>query len=62
MLVFWGCGGVAVGTFGSGWRFWVDTVVCGSVKVSFLYYLPGIFASLAVVMFNSVRIESNRLF
>ncbi|CAI9102833.1 OLC1v1001182C1 [Oldenlandia corymbosa var. corymbosa] len=42
----------------SAWRwFWVDAVVCSSVKVSFLHYLPGIFASLAALMFNCVRKE-----
>ncbi|GKD66121.1 transmembrane protein 50, partial [Tanacetum coccineum] len=49
--------GVAGAVFGSGWWFWVDAVVCSSVKVSFLHYLPGIFASLAALMFNCVRRE-----
>ncbi|KAL9271675.1 Transmembrane protein 50-like protein [Drosera capensis] len=43
--------------FGAGWWFWVDAVVCSSVKVSFVHYLPGIFASLAALMFNCVRKE-----
>lgn len=33
--------GVAGAVFGAGWWFWVDAVVCSSVKVSFLHYLPG---------------------
>lgn len=33
--------GVAGAVFGSGWWFWVDAVVCSSVKISFLHYLPG---------------------
>ncbi|XP_071711799.1 uncharacterized protein [Rutidosis leptorrhynchoides] len=49
--------GVAGAVFGAGWWFWVDAVVCSSVKVSFLHYLPGIFASLAALMFNCVRRE-----
>ncbi|KAA8538558.1 hypothetical protein F0562_028248 [Nyssa sinensis] len=49
--------GVAGAVFGAGWWFWVDAVVCSSVKVSFVHYLPGIFASLAALMFNSVRRE-----
>ncbi|CAA2933854.1 transmembrane 50 homolog [Olea europaea subsp. europaea] len=47
--------GVAGAVFGAGWWFWVDAVVCSSVKVSFVHYLPGIFASLAALMFNSVK-------
>ncbi|XP_057469039.1 uncharacterized protein LOC130758213 isoform X3 [Actinidia eriantha] len=48
---------VAGTVFGAGWWFWVDAVVCSSVQVSFLHYLPGIFASLAALMFNCVRRE-----
>lgn len=33
--------GVAGAVFGAGWWIWVDAVVCSSVKVSFLHYLPG---------------------
>jgi hypothetical protein len=29
------------GVAGAGWWFWVDAVVCSSVQVSFLHYLPG---------------------
>ncbi|XP_078444760.1 transmembrane 50A-like protein [Wolffia australiana] len=49
--------GVAGAVFGAGWWFWVDAVVCSAVKVSFLHYLPGIFASLAALMFNGVKKE-----
>nr|GMD80826.1 transmembrane protein 50 homolog [Ipomoea batatas] len=49
--------GVAGAVFGAGWWFWVDAVVCSAVKISFLHYLPGIFASLAALMFNCVRKE-----
>lgn len=35
--------GVAGAVFGTGWWFWVDAVVCSSVKVPFLHYLPGMF-------------------
>uniref|UniRef100_A0A2P2KJQ1 Uncharacterized protein MANES_18G073000 n=1 Tax=Rhizophora mucronata TaxID=61149 RepID=A0A2P2KJQ1_RHIMU len=47
--------GFAGAMFAVGWWFWVDAVVCSSVKVSFLHYLPGIFASMAAVMFNCVK-------
>eukprot|EP00249_Psilotum_nudum_P010017 c22284_g1_i1 orf=416-835(+) len=47
--------GFAGSVFGAGWWFWVDAVVCSSVKVSFLHYLPGLFASLAALMFNCVK-------
>ena len=33
--------GVAGAVFGAGWWFWVDAVVCSSVSVSFVHYLPG---------------------
>ncbi|PIN15848.1 putative membrane protein [Handroanthus impetiginosus] len=49
--------GVAGAVFGAGWWFWVDAVVCSSVKVPFVHYLPGIFASLSALMFNCVRKE-----
>lgn len=34
--------GVAGAVFGAGWWFWVDAVVCSSVKIPFVHYLPGI--------------------
>ncbi|KAJ6930542.1 hypothetical protein NC652_014157 [Populus alba x Populus x berolinensis] len=49
--------GVAGAVFGAGWWFWIDAVVCSSVKVSVVHYLPGIFASIASLMFNCVRKE-----
>ncbi|XP_021760490.1 transmembrane protein 50 homolog [Chenopodium quinoa] len=49
--------GIAGAVFGAGWWFWVDAVVCSSIAVSFVHYLPGIFASLAALMFNCVRKE-----
>ncbi|CAN1305864.1 hypothetical protein LINPERPRIM_LOCUS26628 [Linum perenne] len=49
--------GVSGAVFGAGWWFWVDAVVCSSVQVSFVHYLPGIFASFAALMFNCVRKE-----
>ncbi|KAG0497606.1 hypothetical protein HPP92_002297 [Vanilla planifolia] len=58
-LALWGVfgPGVAGAVFAAGWWFWVDAVVCSAVKVSFLHYLPGIFASFASLMFNCVRKE-----
>ncbi|KAL9298034.1 hypothetical protein ACSQ67_023930 [Phaseolus vulgaris] len=49
--------GVAGTVFGVGWWIWLDAVVCSSITVPFLHYLPGIFASLAALMFNCVRKE-----
>ncbi|XP_072079681.1 uncharacterized protein [Arachis hypogaea] len=49
--------GVAGAVFGAGWWIWLDAVVCSSTTVPFLHYLPGIFASLAALMFNCVRKE-----
>ncbi|XP_047050048.1 transmembrane protein 50 homolog [Lolium rigidum] len=49
--------GVAGALFGAGWWFWVDAVVCSAVKVSFIHYLPGIFASVSALMFNCVSKE-----
>ncbi|KAH1255913.1 Transmembrane protein 50 [Glycine max] len=49
--------GVAGAVFGAGWWIWLDAVVCSTVTVPFLHYLPGIFASLAALMFNCVRKE-----
>ncbi|KAB2046232.1 hypothetical protein E1A91_D01G220300v1 [Gossypium mustelinum] len=46
--------GVAGAVFGAGWWFWVDAVVCSSVHISFVHYLPEIFASIAALMFNCV--------
>ncbi|KAF5942329.1 hypothetical protein HYC85_019971 [Camellia sinensis] len=59
LIELWAIFGPAVAgaVFGAGWWFWVDAVVCSSVAVSFLHYLPGIFASLAALMFNCVRRE-----
>jgi len=49
--------GISGAVFGSGWWFWVVAVVCSAIKVPFLHYLPGIFASFAALMFNCVRRE-----
>ncbi|VVB11628.1 unnamed protein product [Arabis nemorensis] len=49
--------GFSGAVFGTGWWFWVDAVVCSSVQVPFVHYLPGIFASLGALMFNCVRKE-----
>lgn len=40
--------GVAGAVFGAGWWFWIDAVVCSSVKVSFVHYLPGLLLSLSL--------------
>jgi hypothetical protein len=43
---------IAGAVFGDAWWIWVDAAACSSVKISFLYYLPGIFASFATLMSN----------
>ncbi|XP_066383333.1 uncharacterized protein [Miscanthus floridulus] len=57
LALLWGIigPGVSGAIFGAGWWFWVDAVVCSAVQVSFLHYLPGIFATLAALMFNCVN-------
>ncbi|XVF64659.1 hypothetical protein PTKIN_Ptkin09bG0185700 [Pterospermum kingtungense] len=47
--------GIAGAVFGASWWFWIDAVICSSVNVSFLHYLPGIFSPIAALMFNCVR-------
>ncbi|KMZ63667.1 putative Transmembrane protein 50a [Zostera marina] len=47
--------GIAGAVFGAGWWFWTDAVICSTAAVSFLHYLPGLFASLAALMFNCVK-------
>eukprot|EP00877_Chromochloris_zofingiensis_P002392 jgi/Chrzof1/12153/Cz06g23030.t1 len=46
---------VAGALFGAGWWFWVDAVVCNSHKVPADQYIPGIVATLALVMINCIR-------
>eukprot|EP00882_Tetradesmus_deserticola_P003957 GHRQ01004183.1.p1 GENE.GHRQ01004183.1~~GHRQ01004183.1.p1 ORF type:complete len:172 (+),score=21.30 GHRQ01004183.1:184-699(+) len=41
--------------FGAGWWFWVDAVVCTSHKIPFDQYIPGIVATVALVMINCIR-------
>jgi len=41
--------------FGAGWWFWVDAVVCNTQKVPFDQYIPGIVATLALLMINCIR-------
>lgn len=41
--------------FGAGWWFFVDSVAVSSSHIPFSQYLPGIIATLALIMINSVR-------
>lgn len=43
--------------FGGGWWFWVDAVAASQTNVPFVQYLPGLIATLALVMINSIRRE-----
>lgn len=47
--------GISGALFGAGWWFWVDAVACTNDKVPFVQYIPGIIATLALVMINCVR-------
>ncbi|PSC73905.1 transmembrane 50-like protein [Micractinium conductrix] len=46
---------IAGGLFGAGWWFWVDAVAVSSTHKPFSQYLPGIVATLSLIMINSVR-------
>ena len=37
------------------WWFWVDACAASHTKVPFLQYLPGLIATLALIMINSIR-------
>ncbi|KXZ55178.1 hypothetical protein GPECTOR_3g324 [Gonium pectorale] len=41
--------------FGAGWWFWVDAVCISNHKVPFDQYIPGIIATLALIMINCIR-------
>ncbi|KAG2448465.1 hypothetical protein HYH02_006357 [Chlamydomonas schloesseri] len=41
--------------FGAGWWFWVDAVCINHHKIPFDQYLPGLIATLALVMINCIR-------
>lgn len=43
--------------FGAGWWFWVDAVCSSDMKIPFVQYLPGIIATIALIMINAVRME-----
>lgn len=46
---------VAGALFGAGWWFWADAVALADQKVPAAHYLPGIIATLALVMINFIR-------
>mmetsp|Transcript_28844 Transcript_28844/g.52979 ORF Transcript_28844/g.52979 Transcript_28844/m.52979 type:complete len:166 (+) Transcript_28844:36-533(+) len=41
--------------FGAGWWFWIDAVACSTVSVPFDRYIPGLIATLALIMINCIR-------
>ncbi|MEW5302747.1 MAG: hypothetical protein WDW36_005497 [Sanguina aurantia] len=41
--------------FGAGWWFWADAITTSPSTVPFLEYLPGIIATLALIMINCIR-------
>lgn len=46
--------GLAGALFGAGWWFWLDAFCASGIKVPPVQFLPGIVATLAVLMINSV--------
>ena len=46
---------VAGALFGAGWWFWLDACTLAIHRVPFDQYLPGIIATLALVMINLIR-------
>ncbi|CAK0778991.1 hypothetical protein CVIRNUC_004677 [Coccomyxa viridis] len=47
--------GVSGALFGGGWWFWVDACAASGTQVPFVQYLPGIVATIALVMINAIR-------
>lgn len=47
--------GLAGALFGGGWWFWVDATAASHTSVPFVQHLPGIIATLALVMINAIR-------
>ncbi len=47
--------GLAGALFGGGWWFWVDACAASHTSVPFVQYLPGIIATLALIMINAIR-------
>ncbi len=47
--------GISGALFGGGWWFWVDACAASGTQVPFLQYLPGIVATIALVMINAIR-------
>lgn len=55
--------GISGALFGGGWWFWVDACAASHTQVPFVQYLPGIVATLALIMINAIRryIPTSRL-
>ena len=47
--------GVSGALFGGGWWFWVDACAASHTQVPFVQFLPGIVATIALVMINAIR-------
>ena len=47
--------GISGALFGGGWWFWVDACAASGTQVPFVQYLPGIVATIALVMINAIR-------
>lgn len=47
--------GLSGAAFGCGWWAWADGVLAASHKVPFVQWLPGLVATLALLLINSVR-------
>ncbi|KAK9848556.1 hypothetical protein WJX84_001365 [Apatococcus fuscideae] len=47
--------GLSGALFGAGWWFWVDACAASGVNIPFVQYLPGVVATLALIMINCIR-------
>ena len=47
--------GISGALFGGGWWFWVDACAASHTQVPFVQYLPGIVATIALIMINAIR-------
>mmetsp|Transcript_13159 Transcript_13159/g.25116 ORF Transcript_13159/g.25116 Transcript_13159/m.25116 type:complete len:151 (-) Transcript_13159:193-645(-) len=57
----WGAG-LSGGIFGAGWWVWLDAIATSSTKVPGDRWVPGIIATVALLMINSVRRENLRAY
>lgn len=54
--------GVSGAIYGAGWWVWLDAIATATHKISGIQWIPGVIATLALLMINSVRRESLRAY